>query len=189
MDRRITGSVIAAMLFATHANAEVVEFQAVLDEAWDPVFTLFPMAGTGSTATGTFSLRYDTDTNTATDVTLNIQGLSLADLRTPDVDRAHVHPPNSQLRIFDVGVMGLVDVPGGIALTGGTGFNSFEVWELDLLAEQTWINIHTLAFPAGEIAGRLVRVNELPGLARGALAGLVALLLLAGISAVAQRPI
>jgi hypothetical protein len=174
-------SLLIAILVAAPASGEIVELEATLTQAWDPVFHLFPVPGTGSSATGTLHLFYDTDTNLATDVSLQIQGISLADLRTPDIDRAHIHLPNATTRIFNVGTMGLVDVPGGIELVGGSGLNTFEFFEAAILDEQSWINIHTLTFLNGEIAGRLTRVQSSPALTPANLLLLASLLFAGGL--------
>ena len=156
MAARFLLGVAAALLLAAHpAGATVLRLEAVIDQAWDPVFVLFPEEGTGSPATGIFQMTYDTETNTASDLYVSITGLSVADFVTLPLNRSHVHLPLSTLRVVDVGSFGFVDVPGGVELNGGPAVVQ-ESYEADLVAGDTWINMHTQAFENGEIAGRVV---------------------------------
>ncbi|MGI9431238.1 MAG: hypothetical protein ACR2PQ_03445, partial [Myxococcota bacterium] len=119
MARGLLFALALALLAAGPARATVLRFEAVIEQAWDPVFILFPEEGTGSTATGIFQMDYDTDTDTAFNLTVSISGLAVADFVLPPFNRSHVHAPNSVARVIDVGSFGFVDVPGGVELNGG----------------------------------------------------------------------
>lgn len=150
---------VLALFAAGPARATVLRFEAVIDQAWDPVFFLFPEEGTGSAATGIFQMDYDTETNIASGLYVSISGLAVADFVIAPFNRSHLHEPNGVARIIDVGSFGFVDVPGGVELNGGPAAVN-QGFEADLVAGDTWINIHTLAFENGEVAGRLVPLPQ-----------------------------
>lgn len=128
-------------------------FQATLSEAWDPLFFGFPVAGTGSAAVGTLHLVYDTDADMAIDIDLEVQGLTTAEFLA-----SHVHPPSDVPQVISLEGLTVVAIPSGFSIVDGMAPLQFPIYENDLLNDQAWINVHTVAFPPGEIAGRLFRV-------------------------------
>jgi glucose/arabinose dehydrogenase len=107
-----------------------------------------------STATGSFSGTYDATTNT---LTLN---LSFSGLGSPST-AAHIHvaPADSSGPV----IVPLTGFPTGV--TSGTYSNTFILSAADeasLLAGRTYINVHSVQIPAGEIRGQITPVSTSP---------------------------
>ncbi len=100
---------------------------------------------TNSSATGSFTVKYDKTSNKL-DYTINYSGL------TPTA--MHFHKGG-------VGVAGGVEQevkgPYSSGMTGSITLT--EAQEVDLLANNWYLNIHTAAFPGGEIRGQVVPEN------------------------------
>lgn len=171
MMNRVIGAMVAAASLASVAQAQFVTLTAVLNGAQE-----VPAASTP--ATGQATLVIDLATN---NWTLDVQFGTL----TAPLSVAHVHRAAA-------GVNGPVIIGlDGMALSGGrpswnllapgiTSFNSggavtapfaWPAAELsNLLAGNTYINVHSTAFPGGEIRGQLVPTPGSMGLL--ALAGI-----------------
>ncbi len=135
----ILAAVAAAFMLTTAAGAEVINYGCVLDDAQE-------VPPTGSPAFGGGQFQIDTDANT---VSFRIAFVGLTAAET----LAHIHGP------ADPGVNGgvLTALPLGNPKTGV--WNYLEGQEGDILAGKTYVNIHSGAFPAGEIRGQIVPLN------------------------------
>lgn len=177
MTKYVIGAMMAAASLATAAQAQIVTLTAVLNGAQE-------VPAVSTPATGTATLAIDLATN---NWTLNIQFGTL----TAPLSIAHIHraPAGTNGPVI-VGLDGL-PLSGGrpvwnLLAPGITSFNSggavaapfaFPAAELsNLLAGNTYINVHSQAFPGGEIRGQLVPTP-----------GSVALLAVAGIAAGRRR--
>ena len=108
----------------------------------------------GSAATGTALMSYD-DISNLFNLSIDISGINKSALTA-----SHIHLGASGVNggvLYGLGTTAWNDTATGmnLILTGGTfpGANS-----LDLLAGNTYLNIHTGAFPGGEIRGQLTAV-------------------------------
>lgn len=108
----------------------------------------------GSAATGTALMSYD-DISNLFNLSIDITGINKSALTA-----SHIHLGGSGVNggvVYGLGTTAWNDTATGmnLILTGGTfpGANS-----LDLLAGNTYLNIHTGAFPGGEIRGQLTAV-------------------------------
>ncbi|MFQ5415184.1 MAG: CHRD domain-containing protein [Phycisphaerae bacterium] len=121
----------------------------------------------GSLATGVGELAFDPKTDTF-NFSVFVEGITLDDLTA-----AHIHAAPVGVSgpvIFDLVASEFFENEAGIGrvFKGATFPAAFED---ALLSEGTYINIHTVAFPAGEIRGQLVpEPGTLALLAVGALA-------------------
>ena len=88
--------------------------------------------------------------------------------------------------MVDIGPFCFSDVPGGMLLTAASVAVS-AAHEPALLAGQAWANVHTVAYPNGEIAGPVVPVQRVPGLSPAWWPALAALLVLAAARIGARR--
>jgi len=98
----------------------------------------------GSTATGTATLTYNKDTKIF-NIVVEFSGI------TPS--QGHIH-------VGEVGVAGAVVFPFTAALTSPVNYTSPELTdaqEIDLYANQYYVNLHTTLYPAGEIRGQLIQ--------------------------------
>ena len=79
--------------------------------------------------------------------------------------------------------------PAFITANGGTPASAEAVLFAGMLATSAYLNVHTTAFPGGEIRGflTLVEPTNIPTLAQGALVALVAALLLLGFAMMRKR--
>lgn len=127
-----------------------------------------PATTGGSGGLGPGGIHYNTDTNVLSIDILWGSGNGFEDL-TGDVTVSHIHgvtntPPDGFLDNRGV-LYGLDNLPGFDFSGSSGGFlgtvDIGEVHEANLLAGQTYINVHTEAFPGGEIRGQLV-VNPIP---------------------------
>lgn len=143
---------------------------------------------TNSTATGTavFVLNAAQDRLT---IDLTITGLDLDGLQTPDIPQDNVtglHIHRAPVGVNGGVVFGMIginnDLNGDLIIDPAAG-TVFSAWDLaegnattlaaelpNLLAEGLYINVHTTAFPGGEIRGQIVPEPTALGLlAAGAL--------------------
>jgi hypothetical protein len=157
------------------AVAEIIEYRAELSGNAEGNFYLWPPGGTGSEATAVFNATYDTDTDMFLSVTMNVQGLQLADIHELPSQQSHVHEEGGPNRILNIGALGFIDVPGGMTLSAGP-VPILSGSEPLLLAGGAYANIHSIEFPAGEISGVLVEITPVPALPPLALAMLALLL-------------
>ena len=138
---------IAAITISSACNKDddnpgnIVQFSATLDQAQET-------PPTGVSATGSCTATYDTATNQLT-YTLTWTGLTGA-------------PTAMHFHKADIGVPGDVEIPINDfpTTTSGTFSSSATVDqndENDLLENKFYVNIHTAAYPAGEIRGQLIK--------------------------------
>lgn len=146
---------LAVVALAGVAQAEVITRVAVLTGSQE----VPPNAGT---AMGCGRFVIDTDANT---VTYRIAYTGLTGAETA----SHIHGPAGPG--VNAGVA--VALPGGNVKTGVWSYA--EAVEPDLLNGRTYVNVHTAAFPGGEIRGQIVAAvalldggQEVPAVATGA---------------------
>ncbi len=161
------------MLCATLASAE--QFQFEVSMTGDQVPT-----PTGSAAVGTMSVFYDTDTNFMV-VDGSVTELSLGDLNpVAQGSPFHLHfggPGETGAIAVILGTLNAWVEPGGagIFVTVSPPVVVPEDVEDDLLAGLTYLNLHTFAFPNGEIRGDIMALPEPQGAALlGAVLGALA---------------
>ncbi len=157
--RNTFGLLLILCMAAIQVDAAIVPLQANLT----PVST--------STASGTATMQYD-DVAKAFDLDVVISGIALASLQNvgPNLTSIHIHAPTGGIW-QDLGFFGTwVQDGGNIRLTlndvllGGAQGNltgpAASIIEPELLAGNTYINVHTQTFPGGEIRGNLAVVPE-----------------------------
>jgi hypothetical protein len=161
-------------LAAPRAEATLISFQAVLSGSQE-------VPPNGSAASGVAELTLN-DAQTRLEMSIQLFGLDLDGNQTPDdndnVTRMHIH-----VAPFGVNggiVFGLIapdnDVNGDLLIDPVAG-TLFSAWDLtegnattladqlpNLFNEGLYLNVHTPAFPGGEIRGQITRVVE-PGTA------------------------
>jgi hypothetical protein len=134
---------VLALALVAPASADLIHFDVLIDGA---------QAGTPSPGVGTAGLDLDTVA-----MTLSIN-LTFSGLVSPTTN-AHIHccaPPGSNAPVV------LPFVPAGFPLgvTSGSFNATFPgltpVLVADILSGLSYINIHTVEFPAGEIRGQIV---------------------------------
>jgi CHRD domain len=158
-----SAALVASLLFglatAIPASATIIALEATLDGAQANAG-----AGTGSPGTGSATMLFDDATN---DFSWDISWSNLS----AAVIAAHFHGPALPNQNAGVQVDFLTIAPGNPSI-GSTVINNAQA--ADLLAGLWYINIHTQAFPPGEIRGQ-VQVPEpsVISLMLGTLAGLV----------------
>lgn len=136
----MTALTLAAMTAASdRALADAIAYGCVLSDKQEVPPTTSPAIGGGQ-------FLIDTSANT---VTYRIAFVGLTAAETA----AHIHGP------ADPGTNGgvLVNLPAGSPKTGV--WNYIEAQEADILAGKTYVNIHSGAFPGGEIRGQIVPLN------------------------------
>lgn len=104
----------------------------------------------GSPASGTAKGNYAATTNQLT-VTIAVNGLSTSQLAA-----SHIHlgaAGTSGAVIVDLGTAGWTNTASGMTLT--TTVSVPDANELDLTRGNTYFNLHTAAFPGGEIRGQI----------------------------------
>jgi hypothetical protein len=159
----LSAALIASLLLgvatAIPAAATIITLKSTMDGAQANAG-----AGTGSPGTGSATMFFNDVTN---DFSWNI---SWSNLQAP-VTVAHFHGPASPNQNAGVQVNFLGIAPGNPSI-GATTINNTQA--ADLLAGLWYINIHTNAFPGGEIRGQ-VQIPEptVISLMLSALVGLV----------------
>ena len=180
--KRLSLLVLAFGLFslATTADAAMVVLQANLDQDQERPIPVPPPAGM-LPPSGVAIMVYDTDTNLF-NLEVAANGITeSADSVFPTLTNSHIHlaPPGEPGGVI-VPLGGPAaysePLPGFIEATF-LGFMLDEQYEDDLLANLTYINIHTNRNTAGEIRGQLIVVVPEP--ASISVLGLGALALLA----------
>ncbi len=128
-------ALVAAACLSAVSQAQLVNLTATLSGAQET-------PPTPSTATGTGCFTFDTTTNT---VTWNVQFSGLLAAQTA----AHLHQGAP-------GVAGpvIVPIPNGSPSTGSASLTPAQA--ASLLAGNFYVNIHTNAFPGGEIRGQML---------------------------------
>ncbi len=151
------------VLCANLASAEQFQFEVSMTQDQVP-------PPTGSAAVGTMSVFYDTETNFMT-VDGEVTDLSLSDLN-PVAQNSPFH-----LHLGGPGEIGAIAVilgdlnswvepiEGLISVTVSPPVVVPEEVEADLLAGLTYLNLHTQAFPGGEIRGDIMALPEPRGAA------------------------
>jgi len=136
----------AGVLVAAPSHAERVHLIAVLNG---------PQVPTSSTGQGVGKFEVDTTKNTLT-YDISFAGLSAAETS------AHIHGPAAAG--MNAGI--LHPLSAGPRKTGV--WNYLESQEADIISGSTYVNIHSSAFPSGEIRGQIVSmVSLLDGPAAG----------------------
>jgi hypothetical protein len=101
--------------------------------------------GTGSAGTGTISGTYDAGTGIM-DITATFSGLTFT------VTAAHIHGPAGPG--VNAGVTQALFISSGTA-TSVNVYAPYPDAEADLIAGLTYVNIHTVNYPGGEIRGQI----------------------------------
>lgn len=181
---RLWALALCAAILTSPAFAASVKFTALLDGA---------QAGSTSAATGTAEL-FLSDAQDSLAFTLSVTGLGLEAMTGGHI---HLGAPGTNGPIvfgFDGPVGPNNDLDGDTVFAGnGDGFFLTSVWDglegnnttlaaqLDnLFAGNLYFNLHSAAFPTGEIRGQIVPVAPVPLPAGG-------LLLVSGLGALALR--
>lgn len=159
---------------AIHVFNVTLDQQAEIDASSDPPVPgkRGPVPGPSS-ATGVGIAQYDDVTNT-----FSFIGLVGTGLRGDLVPQRPSGDGNQHIHLGAAGVSGgvIFQLPGPILFDSGTdngGSGTFAYFatnltgfpeenEADLLAGNTYVNIHTSFDPAGEIRGQMVRVVPIP---------------------------
>ena len=156
---------IAAAIAAVAMPAQAATFYTILSGAKETV----PNA---STATGTGKLVLSADQNTV-NIFLNWAGL------TGPAVGAHIHccaaqgsdvrvainfgppavPTGSLTRMYDL-TLASTYTAGFVSNNGGTGASARSAFLTGLVGGKAYYNVHTTAFPGGEIRGQLAPVPE-----------------------------
>ena len=139
-------AIAVAIALSTPASAAIIALSATIDGPQANAG-----AGTGSTGTGSATITLDTNTNL---MSWNIIWGGL----TGPVSVAHFHGPalpnqNAGVQVNFGAISGLVSPSIGNTILGVGQAN-------DLLADLWYINIHTAAFPGGEIRGQVQVIPE-----------------------------
>jgi hypothetical protein len=108
-----------------------------------------------SSAVGTAGVEYDPTTGLF-DLDVFVQGIALADLAAFDLRVGPIGVAGPV--IVPIGTGGFVAVPDGIRLSA-TGLALPSANQQDLLSGNTYFNLQTVAFPAGEIRGQIILVR------------------------------
>jgi CHRD domain len=143
---------LALLVGAAGAQAAIVQGGALLtgDQEVPP---------TGSSAIGIGSFTLDTDTNTISNLIIQVHGFSTSDLRPEIESQAHIHQAPVGVNgsvVVPLSVIGtFTDFPGGFKLEvpviAGIAQSVIDA----MRAGDTYFNIHTVSFPGGEIRGQI----------------------------------
>jgi hypothetical protein len=157
----VVGLLAGLILAAAPASAATIDLTASLDCAQANAGA--GTCGAGGSGTGSATITFDDVTNT---LSWSITWSGLSGTAT----LAHFHGPAlpNQNAGIQVGIGVTLPANGAAVLT--------DQQETDLLGELWYVNVHTDAFPGGEIRGQVLVVPE-PGIA--ALAGVGLLFLVA----------
>ena len=107
-----------------------------------------------SAATAAISGSYDKATKTA-NVTVTVTGMSPAQLTA-----SHIHLGGCGVSggiIYNIGTAGWTATPTGMKITFSAPIPAAN--EADFLANNTYVNLHTAAYPGGEIRGQVVATS------------------------------
>lgn len=132
---RIAAAAVFFIGFAQPASPEIINKVCIINGQQEVG------ADNGSTAIGTGRFRINTATNTLA-YSIDINGI-------PET-AAHIHGPAAP----EVGAGIIHPLPAGDIKSGV--WNYPEEHEAAILAGQTYVNVHSNAFPAGEIRGQIV---------------------------------
>lgn len=155
----LAGAILA--LVNTTANAEIVNFTAIIDGAQAD-----ECAGTGSGSTGTGTFTLDTATN---EVTFSIQYSALDGAE----NNAHVHVNAPCIN----GPM-VYGLPAGSPKNGMQTLSAGEAQ--DMLDGLHYVNIHSTLHGGGEIRGQILQEPGVPTVSEWGLVAMVLLMLAAG---------
>lgn len=152
------------------ALGEVLHFRADLDGA---------CAATESSATGTGTFTLDTATG------FFQYEISYSGLSSPE-QNAHIHGPIEEACGSLGGGAIVVILPGGNPKNGATVFTSQQQQELS--DGLYYVNIHTVNFSAGEIAGVILPDEPTPAMSTWGMLVLMVLFLTAGTILLPRKP-
>lgn len=173
---KFTSYVVALMLLVnSNLSAEVIHFQAQLNQDWSEHYILYPLGGTGTSATGVLNFDLDTDANLIFNLNLSVTGIFVEDLMGSVTQRSQIHPSGDGIHLVNVGEMGFVNTLDGMEVVGGSE-NITDFAEASILSGTSWVNVHTSLNPFGEIAGVITAV-PLPGTLLMFISGLAGLVL------------
>ena len=163
--KRLFVPILALGLFsiATTADAAIVILQANLDQEQERPIPIPPPAGI-LPPSGVAIMVYDTETNMF-DLEVAANGITEAlDSVFPTLANSHIHlaPPGEPGGVIvPLGGPAVYSEPlPGFIRASFTGLMLDEQYEDDLLANLTYVNIHTDRNSAGEIRGQLIVIPE-----------------------------
>jgi hypothetical protein len=136
-------ALLAVLAMPAVSSAGVKQFVAVLNGAQE-------IPANASTATGLAHLSFDTATkNLCFAITHTVAGEILAHIHGPDLPQGNGGMTAGVVVTLPVGAS-----KTGCVLNPGAPFN-----KADLFKNLYYINIHSGAFPAGEIRGQILRIK------------------------------
>jgi hypothetical protein len=133
-------------LLASPASAVIINFAATLSGAQE-------VPPTPSPATGSAMVTLDTDTNL---LSWNITFTAGSLLGTTTASHFHGPAPAG----MNAPVIVNINLTPGFGSPQTGSFTISDAHEAMFLADMTYINIHTTAFPGGEIRGQVLQVPE-----------------------------
>lgn len=164
--------VVLSLAVVPAANAAILSFDAHLEGGSENPPVTSPGSGTGY-------VEIDTVLNT---MRLEVSFMNLLGLTTA----AHIHcctPPTANagvatqlpsfvgfplgvtsgnyVQVFDMSLLSSWN-PAFVTAQGGTALSAFNALVTNMLAGQAYLNIHTNAFPGGEIRGTLLQSQKVP---------------------------
>ena len=150
---RIPGFLLMALLLAAPAQALVIDLTADIEGAQE-------VPPTDSAAFGTGVFEYDDETNVLTWTILFTEAL----FETSEI-MSHIHGPADFGENADILIdLGVGQLKQGMATLDAVGACSAdaEACEDQLLAGLWYVNIHSTAFPDGEIRGQIIPATSVP---------------------------
>lgn len=152
---RLFIAVTFAVGFAAPSRATTWLFQALLNGMQE-------VPANNSQGQGVASMSFDDVTNKF-NVAVFVQGLQLANLTDMHIHRAPVGVAGPV--IVPIGVSGFTQTQSGLSFMAtnldwvpGTG----NINTTALIANGTYLNLHTVQIPSGEIRGQLINVTAVP---------------------------